>query len=221
MSKDNSNCAKKLKINLSKIRCLNAFRRREYIRRVDNPSNGRYEVDNITSRLCVLVGEFVSILRDSRNSTPIKCSDIIDFDETVVRLAEHTVKSENIQGIDAYVDVKVAEKTITLKDIEGFDEFMDNFSIDSDNVHGLDDAIDERISDKDDIEARDITGLDDFVTDCINEHEFEPDDIDGLDSYIKTKFEELYADKLESMVQEQVTNILVERLRYLADSLLN
>ena len=219
MSKDNSNCAKKLKINLSKIRCLNAFRRREYIRRVDNPSNGRYEVDNITSRLCVLVGEFVSILRDSRNSTPIKCSDIIDFDETVVRLAEHTVKSENIQGIDAYVDVKVAEKTITLKDIDGFDEFMDNFSIDSDTVHGLDDAIDERISDKDDIEARDITGLDDFVADCFVDHTFEPNDIDGLECYIKTKFDELFADKLEVLVQQKVTDTLAKKLRSIADCL--
>lgn len=219
MSKDNSNCAKKLKINLSKIRCLNAFRRREYIRRDENPSDGRYEVDNITSRLCVLVGEFVSILRDSRNSTPIKCSDIIDFDETVVRLAEHTVKSENIQGIDAYVDVKVAEKTITLKDIEGFDEFMDNFLIDSDNVHGLDDAIDERVSDKDDIEARDIIGLDDFVTDCINEHTFEPNDIDGIECYIKTKFDELFADKLEELVQQKVTDTLAKKLRSIADCL--
>lgn len=219
MSKDYNNCAKKLKINLSKFRCLDARRRRECVRRVGKPSNGRYEVDNITSRLCVLVGEFVSILRDSRNSTPIKCSDIIDFDETVVRLAEHTVKSENIEGIDAYIDVKVAEKPIKLKDIDGFDEFMDNFTINADDVHGLEDAIDERISDKDDIEARDIIALDDFVADCINEHEFEPNDIDGLDSYIKTKFEELFADKLESMVQEQVTNTLAERLRYLADSL--
>jgi hypothetical protein len=176
-------------------------------------------VDSITSRLCVLVGEFVSILRDSRNSTPIKCSDIADFDETVVRLAEHIVKSENIQGIDAYIDVKVAEKPIKLKDIDGFDEWVDNFTIDVDSVHGIERTIDERIADNSDISAGDIDGIDDYIAECINEHEFEPNDIDGLDCYIKTKFEELFADKLETMVQEQVINTLAEKLRHLADSL--
>ena len=203
---------KKLKINLSKFRCLDANRRRELIRRDENPSDGRYEVDSITTRLCVLVGEFVHILKDARHGGPIKCSDIVDFDETVVRLAEHSVNSENIKGLDAYIDVKVKESVTTVNAIDDLDEYMYTAEVNACNVKGLSDMIADKISD---IDANDICNLDDFIDDHLSSSNIDADDIDGLGRFIDDhlKGERISADDvtgLERFIDDHIEDRCID-----------
>jgi hypothetical protein len=74
------------------------------------------------------------------------------------------------------------------------------------------DLVKDVLHDVDEVEADNIRGLSDFVSEAIGEETFDVDRIEGLDRYVKDEVDDCLKDKLKDAVNEEVDDIIDEKI---------
>lgn len=138
------------------------------------------------------------------------------------------LKLDDLPELEKSVDIKVASsiEDINTDSINGLEDFigktvensLEDLEVDSDNVSGLDDAIENEVQTqvekaiRDDVEADNIRGLDEWVGEYVDNNigdwSIRAEQVDGLDKMIAAEFAKR---GIEAIIEAQV-NAKVEKI---------